>query len=33
MTRLISNQSGEIVLAPPFRFKLTSVEAKETPSA
>ena len=33
MTRLISNQSGEIVLAPPFRFKLTSVEAKELPTA
>ena len=26
MTRLISNQAGEIVLAPPFRFKLTNLE-------
>ena len=33
MTRLISNQAGEIVLAPPFRFKLTNAETKETPSA
>ena len=33
MTRLISNQSGEIVLGPPFRFKLTNAEVKETPTA
>ena len=36
MTRLISSESGEIILAPPFRFKLASVEktaATEPPPA
>ncbi len=28
MTRVVCNQTGEIVLSPPFRFKLTQVEAK-----